>query len=158
MKHQHGLVYGGGGSGQMGLLADTMLAGDGEVIGVIPTALRDRELMHSGVADMRVVKDMHVRKATMHSLADAYLILPGGIGTLEELFETMCWAQLGFHSAPIGLFNHDSLYDSLFRLLDDMKQQGFITDQHIALLEVLSSAEECDAWLARISSGTASAQ
>lgn len=147
LAHGHGLVYGGGSTGQMGLLANTVLQGDGEVIGVIPEALAVPELMHVGVSDMRIVPDMHSRKAQMHALADAYLVLPGGLGTLEELFETACWAQLEFHSAPIAIMNHKGLYDHLIQLLVAMKDQGFLNDRHIELLNMLDSVEQCHAWL-----------
>lgn len=131
----------------MGLLADTMLQGNGEVIGVIPEALAKPDLMHQGVSDMRIVADMHQRKAQMHVLADAYLVLPGGLGTLEELFEAACWAQLNFHSAPIAVMNHNGLYDHLFQLLIAMKDQQFLTDRHLSLVQLLNTPEECDAWL-----------
>ncbi len=151
LAHGHSLVYGGGSTGQMGLLADTMLGGNAEVIGVIPEALAVSELMHQGVADMRVVANMHVRKAEMHSLADAYLVLPGGLGTLEELFETVCWAQLGFHSSPIAILNHLGLYDDLFTLLSQMKDQQFLTQDHLNVFQALQSQEDCDRWLKNVS-------
>lgn len=147
LKYGHTLVYGGGSTGQMGLVADTMLNGNAEVIGVIPKALALPELMHQAVTDMRIVADMHVRKAEMHSLAEAYLVLPGGLGTLEELFETVCWAQLEFHSAPIAVMNHNGLFDHLSGLLNSMKEQQFLTDRHIGLLKMLQSQQECDSWL-----------
>ncbi|MEP3481757.1 MAG: TIGR00730 family Rossman fold protein [Fuerstiella sp.] len=152
VKHGHSLVYGGGSTGQMGLLADTMLQGNAEVIGIIPEALALPELMHSEVHDMRVVSDMHVRKAEMHSLAEAYLVLPGGLGTLEELFETVCWAQLDFHSAPIAVLNHNGLYDHLIHLLHEMKEQQFLTERHISLLNLLQTQQQCDQWLEQLSS------
>lgn len=150
VKHGHSLVYGGGSTGQMGRLADTMLAGNAEVIGVIPEALAVPELMHGEVKDMRIVADMHTRKAEMHSLADAYLVLPGGLGTLEELFETVCWAQLDFHSSPIAVRNHKGLFDHLIALLNAMKDQQFLTDRHIGLLNMLQSQDQCDSWLEQI--------
>lgn len=151
VKHGHSLVYGGGSTGQMGLLADTMLNGNAEVIGVIPEALALPELMHQGVADMRIVDNMHARKAEMHSLAEAYLILPGGFGTLEELFETVCWAQLDFHSAPIAVMNHNGLFDHLSALLNEMKEQQFLTERHLKLLNMLQSQQQCDSWLEQLS-------
>lgn len=151
LTYGHGLVYGGGSTGQMGLLADVMLAGNGEVTGVIPEALASPELMHTGVSDMRIVADMHQRKAEMHSLADAYLILPGGLGTLEELFETACWAQLEFHSAPIAVLNHNGLFDHLIQLLIAMKEQQFLTERHISLLKMLDTVDECQSWLRDLS-------
>ncbi|MCL4115119.1 UNVERIFIED_CONTAM: hypothetical protein GTU68_017343 [Idotea baltica] len=147
LAHGHSLVYGGGSTGQMGLLADTMLQGNGEVIGVIPEALAKPELMHQNVSDMRIVADMHQRKAQMHALADAYLVLPGGLGTLEELFEAACWAQLNFHSSPIAVLNHNGLYNHLLQLLVAMKDQQFLTDCHLSLIQLLNTPEECDSWL-----------
>lgn len=152
VKHGHSLIYGGGSTGQMGLLADAMLDGNAEVIGVIPEALALPELMHSGVHDMRIVSDMHVRKAEMHSLAEAYLVLPGGLGTLEELFETVCWAQLDLLSAPIALLNHNGLYDHLISLLHAMKEQQFFSERHLGMLKVLPNQQQCDQWLEQLSS------
>ena len=103
MKEGIGVVYGGGGVGLMGALADAVIAEGGEVIGVIPRALVDREIAHRDVIDMRVVGSMHERKALMAELADAFIALPGGLGTLEELFEVYTWAQLGLHQKPCGL-------------------------------------------------------
>lgn len=154
LKHGHTLVFGGGSTGQMGLLADVMLAGNAEVIGVIPEALALPELMHQKVADMRIVANMHLRKAEMHALAEAYLVLPGGLGTLEELFETVCWAQLDFHSAPIAVMNHNGLYDHLTDLLMAMKEQQFLTDRHIDLLNMMKSEQQCDAWLESLAAKT----
>ena len=145
----HTLVYGGGSVGLMGVIADSMLELGGRVIGVIPEALARVELMHAGVDDMRIVPDMHVRKATMHSLADGYIALPGGFGTMEELFEALCWAQLDFHKAPIALLNVDGMYDGLIRLLDDMVRHGFLPDNFKKLLTTTESAEELRQWLLR---------
>ncbi len=100
-----GLVYGGGNVGLMGLVADAALAEGGEVIGVIPRALVDRELAHGGVSELRVVDSMHARKQLMHDLSDGFIALPGGFGTLDELFETLTWAQLGVHAKPCGLLD-----------------------------------------------------
>lgn len=146
----HTLVYGGGSLGMMGAIADSMLQHDGTVIGVIPEALANVELMHSGVADMRIVPDMHVRKASMHKLADCYLALPGGYGTMEELFEALCWAQLDFHSAPVALLNIAGVYDGLLKLVDDMTVQGFLTPQHRKILTPLTSVQAVRDWLQRI--------
>lgn len=143
----HTLVYGGGSVGLMGVLADSMLQNGGHVIGVIPEALANVELMHAGVADMRVVPDMHIRKATMHQLTDAYVALPGGFGTMEELFESLCWAQLDFHTAPIALLNIHKMYDGLVRLIDDMIVQGFLNADYRRLLVTVNSADELREWL-----------
>jgi len=113
-----GLVFGGGGVGLMGVLADHALAGGGSVTGVIPHGLAARELAHRGVADMRVVPTMHARKALMASLADAFVALPGGLGTLDELFEIATWSQLGIHRKPVGVLNVGGYYDPLVVLLE----------------------------------------
>lgn len=121
-----GLVYGGGHVGLMGVVADAALSAGGEVIGVIPSGLVDRELGHTGVTSLEVVPDMHTRKARMAELADAFVSLPGGIGTLEELFETWTWAQIGLHTKPIGLLNVDGFYDHLLAFLDLQVTEGFL--------------------------------
>ncbi len=120
------LVYGGGSVGLMGVLADHALAAGATVIGVIPHALAARELAHRGVPDMRVVPTMHARKALMAELADGFVALPGGIGTFEELFEVMTWAQLGIHRKPVGVLNVGGYYDPLVALLQHADAEGFI--------------------------------
>ncbi len=141
------LVYGGGSVGLMGSLADEALAHNGKVIGVIPEALANVELMHTGVSDMRVVPDMHVRKATMHELSDGYIALPGGFGTMEELFEVLCWAQLKFHAAPIAVLNQSGYYDGLTTLIENMIGQEFLDPTHRRLLTTAKSFEDLEAWL-----------
>lgn len=126
VQRQLGLVYGGGGVGLMGALADAMLAAGGEVIGVIPGPLASRELAHAGVTEMLVVDSMHERKATMASLADGFIALPGGLGTLEETVEQLTWAQLGQHKKPILLVNVRGFWDPLIRLIDHMRAEAFI--------------------------------
>lgn len=145
--HGHGVIYGGGSVGLMGQLADAALQHDGHVTGVIPEALANVELMHDGVTDMRIVPDMHVRKATMHRLADGYIALPGGYGTLEELFEVLCWAQLDFHESPIAMLNLNGYYDGLTSLLDNMVHQDFLNPPHDGLLTTASSIADLDSWL-----------
>ncbi len=113
-----GLVFGGGGVGLMGVLANAALAGGTEVIGVLPRALMTAELAHPHVADLRVVESMHHRKALMADLADAFIALPGGYGTLDETFEILTWLQLGFHSKPFGLLNVEGYFDHLLHFLD----------------------------------------
>jgi len=120
------LVYGGGSVGLMGVLADHALAAGIGVIGVIPQALAQRELAHRRVADMRVVPTMHARKALMAELADGFVALPGGIGTFEELFEVVTWAQLGIHRKPVGVLNVAGYYDPLVALLQHADGEGFI--------------------------------
>ena len=128
------LVYGGGKVGLMGVIADEVLRLGGEVTGVIPTALVEREVGHMGLTRQFIVKDMHERKAMMASLSDAFIAMPGGYGTLEELFEMLTWAQLGLHAKPIGLLNVDRFYDGLLAFVDNGKEQGFIRPQHAAFL------------------------
>jgi hypothetical protein len=125
-----GIVYGGGSLGLMGVLADTALEAGGEVIGVIPKFLDDREVGHRGVTDLRVVENMHERKMLMADLADAFLVLPGGIGTLEEVFEMLSWSQLGLHKKPIALLDVDGFYEPLVALLDHMTTESFISVDH----------------------------
>ncbi|MCP4170252.1 MAG: TIGR00730 family Rossman fold protein [Fuerstiella sp.] len=146
-SYGHSIVYGGGSVGLMGELADAALDRNGHVIGVIPTALANAELMHDGVVDMRVVPDMHVRKATMHKLANGYIALPGGYGTLEELFEVLCWAQLDFHTSPIAMLNVNGYFDGLTSLLDNMVHQDFLSLPHNGLLTSAASIAELDHWL-----------
>jgi uncharacterized protein (TIGR00730 family) len=130
-----GLVYGGAQIGVMGALADAVLAGGGEVIGVIPRLLLEKEVAHTGVADMRVVETMHQRKALMESLADGVMALPGGFGTLEELFEITTWAQLGIHTKPVALLNVAGYWDQLLAFIDHMVAERFLrAEQRDALL------------------------
>ena len=131
-----GLVFGGGSVGLMGVVADAVLDGGGEVIGVIPQALATKELLHVGVRDMRRVGDMHERKAVMAENADAFVALPGGYGTFEELFEVITWAQLGFHRKNIGLLNVDSYFDPLVKFIDHAIESGFIKPAHRELIFV----------------------
>jgi uncharacterized protein (TIGR00730 family) len=125
-----GLVYGGGNVGLMGEIANAALERRGEVIGVIPRSLADRELAHTGVTDLRVVGSMHERKAVMAELADAFIALPGGLGTLEEFCEVLTWAQLGFHGKPCGLLDVRSYYAPLIRFFDEAVRQRFLTQEH----------------------------
>ena len=131
------LVYGGGNVGLMGVIADGVLAGGGQVIGVIPEALMAKELGHNGVQDLRVVKTMHERKAMMAELADGFIAMPGGIGTFEEFFEIVTWAQLGFHSKPCALLNVNGFYDPLLHLLDHAIAENFVkpTQRELVLVE-----------------------
>lgn len=128
------LVYGGGHVGLMGIVADAALAAGAKVTGVIPTALMDSEVGHTQLTELRVVKDMHERKALMAELADGFVALPGGIGTLEELFEVMTWLQLGYHRKPVGLLNTQGFYDDLLRMLNKQRDTGFLKPVHHALL------------------------
>jgi len=131
-----GVVYGGGGVGLMGALADAVLAAGGEITGVIPRSLLEREIAHRDVTDMRVVESMHERKALMAELADAFVALPGGIGTLEELFEVYTWAQLGLHRKPCGLVNVEGYYDGVAAFLDHAVEERFLREETRDLLMV----------------------
>ena len=137
-----GLVYGGGNVGLMGVIADAVLAAGGEVIGVIPEALMAKELGHNGIQDLRVVKTMHERKAMMAELADGFIAMPGGIGTFEEFFEIVTWAQLGFHSKPCALLNVNGFYDPLLGLVDHAIEERFIkaSQRRILIVEAESRA------------------
>ena len=134
-----GVVYGGGGVGLMGVLADAVLAEGGEIIGVIPRALMDREIAHRDV-DMRVVGSMHERKALMAELSDAFVALPGGIGTLEELFEVYTWAQLGLHSKPCALLNVAGYFDGIAAFLGHAVEERFLRVEHLEVLMVETEA------------------
>ena len=121
-----GLVYGGGSIGLMGVLADAVLQQGGHVIVVIPESLAKREVMHADVSELRVVDSMHTRKALMAELSDAFIALPGGYGTFEELFEVITWAQLGIHTKPLAFLNVAGFYDGLFGFLEHAIEAGFI--------------------------------
>ncbi len=128
------LIYGGGNIGLMGVIADEVMRLGGDVTGVIPQALMDKEVGHHAISRLHVVADMHERKAMMARLADGFIALPGGIGTLEELFETLTWSQLGLHDKPIGLLNVDGFFDGLVTFVDHLVQQGFLKAPHARLL------------------------
>lgn len=134
VKDNIALVYGGGKVGLMGIVADEVMRLGGQATGIIPKALLDWEVGHHGLTQLHVVKDMHERKAMMAELSDGFIALPGGIGTLEELFETLTWAQLGFHDKPIGLLNVAGFYDGLLRFLGQVVGQGFLKQAQAGLL------------------------
>jgi uncharacterized protein (TIGR00730 family) len=136
-----GLVYGGGRVGLMGALADAALAAGGEVIGVIPQALLERELGHRGLTQLHVVDSMHARKALMGELANGFIALPGGVGTLEELFEVWSWATLGLHRKPCGLLDVGGFFAPLIEFLDRQVREGFIHPAYRAVLLVASTPE-----------------
>ena len=136
-----GLVYGGGNVGLMGVLADAALLAGAEVIGVIPRALMARELGHQGCTVLRVVETMHERKAAMAEFADAFIALPGGLGTLDELFDSMAWAQLGLHQKPIGLLEVEGFFAPLVAYLDRAVAEGFVRAEHRAALTVATEPE-----------------
>ena len=135
------VVYGGGNVGLMGILADAALAAGGEVIGVIPRRMIARELAHGGVSSLIPVNSMHQRKQKMADLADAFLALPGGIGTMEELFEAFAWLQLGIHRKPVGLLNVEGFYDRLIEFLAHMREHRFLKPQHFESLLVDDNVE-----------------
>ncbi|MNK43066.1 LOG family protein YvdD [compost metagenome] len=126
VKQEIKLIYGGGSVGVMGLLANDVLEAGGEVIGVIPQFLMDKEVGHTGVTEMIVTENMHQRKQKMADLSDGFVILPGGFGTLEEFFEVLTWLQLGLHNKPIGVLNVEGFYDPLFAQMEIMVQRKFL--------------------------------
>ncbi|HMB74491.1 MAG TPA: TIGR00730 family Rossman fold protein [Gammaproteobacteria bacterium] len=137
-----GVVFGGGRIGLMGALADAALAAGGEVIGVIPDFLCHSEIPHESLSRLHVTRSMHERKQLMADCSDAFIVLPGGIGTLEETFEAWTWLQLGIHAKPIGLFNVGGFFDSLERFLDELVERGFVGPRHRALLQSSHDARE----------------
>jgi uncharacterized protein (TIGR00730 family) len=136
-----GIVYGGAHVGLMGILADTALAAGGEVVGVMPRALIDREIGHTGLTELHVVTSMHERKALMAELSDGFVALPGGAGTLEELIEVYTWGQLGMHDKPMGVLNVNGYYDGLAALLDHAVQEGFLRREHRAAMHAEPTPE-----------------
>lgn len=144
-----GLVYGGGKIGLMGEAADAALRAGGQVFGVIPQKLRDVEVGHEGLTELFVVDSMHARKMMMAQLSDAFVALPGGFGTLEELFEATTWSQLGYHRKPVGLLNAAGYYDHLIAFLDHAAEQGFVRAHHRPLLQSAPDIESLLDALAR---------
>lgn len=136
-----GLVYGGGNVGLMGILADAVLKAGGHVIGVIPQSLVDLEVAHTGLPDLRVVSSMHERKALMADLADGFIALPGGIGTLEEFCEILTWAQLGMHQKPCGVINVAGYFDHLMAFLDHSVNERFLRPEHRSMVLVAGDPE-----------------
>lgn len=132
--HQGQLVYGGGRNGLMGILADACLGAGGQVVGVIPKTMVEREWAHSGCTELLIVDTMHERKHIMAQRADAFLALPGGIGTFEEFFEAWTWRQLGFHDKPVGLLNVDGYYDALLQFLQHTVNSQFMGDWQMGLI------------------------
>lgn len=136
-----GLVYGGSRVGVMGRLADATLSAGGEVVGVIPRPLVDREVAHHGLTELRVVDSMHERKAAMAELADAFVALPGGLGTLEEFLEVLTWSQLGLHRKPCGVLDVGGYFRPLAALLDHMVREGFLARSHRAMVQMAATPE-----------------
>ncbi|CAG2130419.1 LOG family protein [Cupriavidus numazuensis] len=130
------LVYGGGKVGLMGIVADAVLAHGGSAIGIIPDALMQKEVGHRGLTELHVVRNMHERKQMMADRADAFIAMPGGVGTFEELFETFTWLQLGYHAKPVGLLNVAGFYDGMLGFMSHAVQEGFLKQVHVDLLRV----------------------
>jgi uncharacterized protein (TIGR00730 family) len=134
------LVYGGGMVGLMGIVADAAMGAGGEVIGVIPSWLDRKELAHQGITELRVVASMHERKAQMADLAQAFIAMPGGFGTFDELFEILTWAQIGLHQKPIGLLDVDGFFAPLVAMIDHAVKEGFVPPEHTRLFVVRPDA------------------
>jgi uncharacterized protein (TIGR00730 family) len=151
------IVYGGGGSGLMGALADGAMAEGGRVTGVLPEFMMEVEWGHSAITELRVVPDMHTRTRTFLELADAFVALPGGCGTFEELFQALTWKRLGLHSGPVALLNTRAYFDPCVRLLEQSIEEGFMEDHHLAMWcvantpdELLPALRRMPTWRARI--------
>jgi uncharacterized protein (TIGR00730 family) len=136
------VVYGAGGVGVMGALSDAVLRNQGDIVGVIPESLMAREFGRTDLPDLRVVASMHERKQLMHDLSDAFIVLPGGLGTLEELFETITWTQLGLHRKPIVLLNAERYFDPLVELLWHGVEHGFISPYDLAPIKIVDDVQE----------------
>ena len=134
------LVTGGGKVGLMGVVADATLAADGRVIGIIPRFLEEREVAHRGLTELHVVESLHERKALMHQLSDGFIVLPGGFGTLDEVMESVTWAQLGLHAKPIGIVNVAGYFDDLLAFVEGAREAGFIPPAHGEILIVRDDA------------------
>lgn len=143
------LIYGGGNIGLMGRIADSCMQGGGKVIGVIPQSIVDKEVAHHQITKLHIVQSMHERKALMAHLCDAFIALPGGFGTLDELCEITTWAQLSYHKKPIGLLNTDGFYDLFIQFLNKANKEGFIRDEHLSLIRVENTLEKLLQSLAR---------
>jgi len=141
-KEKIKLIYGAGNIGLMGVVADACLAANGHVIGVIPTKLVEKEVAHKGLSELFVVDSMHERKALMASKSEAFIALPGGFGTCDELFEILTWAQLGIHHNPIGILNTEGFFDPLLAWIDQMITQGFVKPKFRQLLLVATKPDE----------------
>ena len=138
-QRELGLIYGGARVGLMGVVADAVLEASGHVTGIIPEALVSKEVAHAGLSDLRVVRSMHERKAMMADLADGFIALPGGWGTLEEFFEVLTWAQLGLHQKPCGLLNVEGYFDRLLTFMGHAIDEGFLRREYGAMVPVSSS-------------------
>lgn len=143
------LVYGGGRVGLMGIVADAVLAAGGEVTGIIPGFLKEKEVAHTGLTDLTVTATMHERKARMAELSDAFVALPGGFGTFDELFEILTWAQLSLHGKPVALFNTEGFYDPLMALAQHAAREGFVRPGNLEQFDCVDSIEALMAYFSR---------
>jgi uncharacterized protein (TIGR00730 family) len=141
-KNNITLIYGGGSTGMMGAVADAMMESGGKVIGIIPQRLVDREHQHENITELSVVEDMHVRKKRMYELCDAAVVLPGGVGTLDEFFEMVTWNQLSIHDKKIYIINSDNFFDPLLQHLEQMEKQGFLYESVIQMITVFHEPRE----------------
>ena len=141
-QNEHTIVYGGSKIGMMGALADSALAQGGEVVGVMPANIIKREVAHSSLTELHEVDTMHTRKFKMAELAEAFVAMPGGCGTLDEFFEIFTWAQINLHTKPVILLNVNGFYDTLLDHFEKMIEEGFVPDNHRALLQVAENVEE----------------
>ncbi|MBY8911498.1 TIGR00730 family Rossman fold protein [Bacillus sp. YC2] len=137
-----GLVYGGSRVGLMGAVADALMAGGGKAVGVMPSGLFSGEIVHQNLTELIEVSSMHERKAKMSELADGYIAMPGGFGTYEELFEVLCWAQIGIHQKPIGLYNVNGYFEPMMKMIKYSIQEGFSNDSHLKLIHSSSRPNE----------------
>jgi len=136
------LVYGGGKVGLMGVIANSFMENGAKVYGIIPKKLKEKEIAHTNITELKIVNNMHERKAMMANLADAFIALPGGTGTLEEIFEAWTWSQIGYHLKPCAFFNIEGFYDKLFEMLEYIKENGFLKKEHINMLIKTDSKEK----------------
>ncbi|AIU83362.1 MULTISPECIES: LOG family protein [Bacillus] len=137
-----GLVYGGSRVGLMGTVADALMAGGGKAVGVMPSGLFSGEVVHQNLTELIEVSGMHERKAKMSELADGYIAMPGGFGTYEELFEVLCWAQIGIHQKPIGLYNVNGYFEPMMKMVKYSIQEGFSNESHLKLIHSSSRPDE----------------
>ena len=141
-KEKIKLVYGGAKVGLMGIVADTVLENNGEVIGVMPRSLVEKEVAHNSLTELKIVDTMHERKAIMHELSDAFIAMPGGLGTLDEIFESLTWGQLDIHKKPCAFYNISGYYDKLLDFIRHSIDEGFINQKHLEMILVASKPEE----------------
>ena len=142
VKYNIQLVYGGGNIGLMGVMADEMLLANGKVIGVIPSFMTERELAHAALTELYIVDSMHKRKQKMCDLSDAFVVLPGGFGTMDEFFEILTWKQLGLHNKPIFILNSNGYYNELLALIDKMFMEGFVAQSNLRLIDIANDVNE----------------